>query len=95
MASLTIRNLKEETKRRLRLRAAEHGRSLEAEAREMLDKGVAEPAAPAPKTGLDLVRGLMEVAQKYGGFELELPERGPIRGIPPLSARKRRPRRKR
>jgi hypothetical protein len=33
MASITIRNLDEDTKRRLRIRAAEHGRSMEEEAR--------------------------------------------------------------
>ena len=90
MASLTIRNLRDETKKRLRLRAAENGRSVEAEARDVLDRAVAESPHPEPKTGLDLIRGLMEVSKKHGGFELELPERGPIRGIPPLRAKSRR-----
>lgn len=36
MASITIRNLDDEVKRRLRVRAAEHGRSMEEEAREIL-----------------------------------------------------------
>ena len=35
MASLTIRNLDETLKRRLRLRAAGHGRSMEEEVREI------------------------------------------------------------
>jgi plasmid stability protein len=33
MASITIRNLDDDVKQRLRIRAAEHGRSMEEEAR--------------------------------------------------------------
>lgn len=36
MAALTVRNLDDEVVRRLRIRAAEHGRSAEAEHREIL-----------------------------------------------------------
>jgi antitoxin FitA len=36
MGSITIRNLDDDVKRRLRVRAAEHGRSMEEEAREIL-----------------------------------------------------------
>ena len=36
MASITIRSLDDEVKRRLRVRAAEHGRSMEEEVREIL-----------------------------------------------------------
>lgn len=36
MATLTVRNLDDEVVRRLRIRAAEHGRSAEAEHREIL-----------------------------------------------------------
>jgi plasmid stability protein len=37
MATLTIRNLPDEVRDRLRVRAAQNGRSMEAEAREMLE----------------------------------------------------------
>ena len=47
MATLNIRNLPEEVHRRLRLRAAEHGRSMEAEAREILAAAVSEPGPTA------------------------------------------------
>ena len=47
MASITIRNLDDTLKRRLRIRAAEHGRSMEEEAREILRLVVGEPAPPA------------------------------------------------
>ena len=36
MASITIRNLDESVKARLRIRAAQHGRSMEEEARHIL-----------------------------------------------------------
>lgn len=41
--TLTIRNLDEDVKRKLRLRAAIHQTSMEAEAREILTRAVAEP----------------------------------------------------
>jgi plasmid stability protein len=40
MATLTIRNLPEEVHRALRLRAAQHGRSTEAEVRALLEEAV-------------------------------------------------------
>ena len=43
--SLTIRNLEEPVKQKLRMRAASHGRSMEAEAREILTKAVTTPAS--------------------------------------------------
>ena len=46
MASITIRNLDDDVKRRLRVRAAEHGRSMEAEAREIIRQAVGQPRAP-------------------------------------------------
>jgi plasmid stability protein len=40
MAVVTVRNLPEETHRALKLRAAQHGRSTEAEIREILEQAV-------------------------------------------------------
>lgn len=40
MASITIRNLDDALKQRLRMRAAEHGRSMEEEVREILRRSV-------------------------------------------------------
>lgn len=49
MGSLTVRNLSEDVKRRLRLRAAANGRSMEEEVRLLLAEGATEaPAAPKP-----------------------------------------------
>lgn len=46
MAALTVRNLEDEIVRRLRIRAAEHGRSAEAEHREIL-RAALTAAGPA------------------------------------------------
>lgn len=82
MASITIRNLDELTKKRLRLRAAENGRSLEAEAREILTDSARTPTLKKAKTGLDLVQPLLDFARKHGGVELEIPPRTPMRELP-------------
>jgi len=42
MATITVRSLSEETKSRLRVRAAQNGRSTEAEVRAILDAAVAD-----------------------------------------------------
>lgn len=70
MAALSIRNLDDDVKRRLRLRAAEHGRSMEAEVRTILEEAV----RPRPRSD-NLFRELYERFQELGGVELELPER--------------------
>src|SRR5436305_6068698 len=50
MGSLTVRNLDEGIERRLRLRAAANGRSMEEEVRLLLAEGAAEtPAAAEPE----------------------------------------------
>ncbi len=79
MASITIRNLKDETKKKLRMRAAENGRSLEAEARDILDRSAAAPKPVKPMNGLEIFKPLRDLVEKYGGFELELPPRTPVR----------------
>ncbi|MBO0687390.1 MAG: plasmid stabilization protein [Candidatus Dormibacteraeota bacterium] len=43
MATLNVRDLDETVKRRVQLRVARHGRSMEAEAREILAEAVREP----------------------------------------------------
>lgn len=75
MASLTIRKLDEETKSRLRFRAAAHGRSMEEEARAILRDALAhEPAA-----GARLGQALAALFRPIGGLEIALPSREPIR----------------
>jgi plasmid stability protein len=43
MSVLTVRNLDDDLKTRLRVRAAQHGRSMEAEAREILRESLDDP----------------------------------------------------
>ena len=70
MAALSIRDLDETVKRRLQLRAARHGRSMEAEARAILTEAVSEPADSA-----GLFTALLDRFATLGGVDLELPER--------------------
>ena len=70
MAAVSIRNLDDRVKERLRLRAARHGRSMEAEMRAILTEAVSEPRE---KKGL--VPMLMERFGELGGVELDIPAR--------------------
>jgi plasmid stability protein len=55
MAAITIRNLSDETHQALRVRAAEHGRSTEAEIRAILDEGARPATAPFQSAGLTVI----------------------------------------
>jgi plasmid stability protein len=78
MASLTIRNLDDALKTRLRIRAAERGRSMEEEARHILRRTLFGEEEPA--TNLAVLA--QELFGPEHGVDLDLPERGPARGIP-------------
>ena len=78
MASITVRNLDDGLKRRLRIRAAENGRSMEQEARDILRAALDENAAPARNLGT-AIHGLF---RPFGGEELEIPAREPMREPP-------------
>lgn len=75
MASITIRRLPEGTKRRLRIRAARNGRSMEQEARELIEVGLAQ-AETVPR---DLGKEIHRRFAALGGVDLKIPPRGPIR----------------
>jgi plasmid stability protein len=79
MASITIRNLDESVKKRLKIRAAKHGRSMEEEAREILKVGVA-----TSESGPNLYESIRALFEPLGGVELpEYPRRKePIREPP-------------
>ena len=82
MASITIRNLDDDVKTRLRVRAAEHHRSMEEEARLILRDAVNRDGT-APR---DLAAFTRECFAPLGGVELELPPcRGPLRAPPDFS----------
>jgi antitoxin FitA len=70
MATLTIRNLPDEVHRRLRIRAAENGRSMEAEARALLSEMLAEGerARRTKESALARAKQLQAFVDKlYGG----------------------------
>lgn len=60
MAAVTIRNLSEEARRALKVRAAQHNRSAEAEMRAILE------AAVRPEGRLRLGTALSEMSRKIG-----------------------------
>ena len=80
MATLTIRRLDENTKARLRIRAAHHGRSMEEEAREILRSTLAAPQQPQTR----LAECIRRRFARLGGVELELPRRDSLRTPPDL-----------
>lgn len=78
MANITIRRLDDRLKGRLKHRAAQHGRSMEEEARTIL-REVLEPPSNANAADIAL--------QLFGsklGVDLELPPRRPFRKPPDL-----------
>ena len=78
MASITVRNIDDGLKRRLRIRAAENGRSMEQEAREILKTALDEESEP----GGNLGTLIHERFKRFGGVELEIPPREPMREPP-------------
>ena len=78
MASIIVRNLEEGLKRRLRIQAAENGRSMEAEARDILQTALSnQPAVPQ-----NLATAIRARFAPLGGVELDLPPRSPLRTPP-------------
>jgi plasmid stability protein len=66
MSTLTIRNLDETVKRRLRARAAENDRSMEEEARVILREALAlSPPASRP----DFVTEIRALVERYGAAD--------------------------
>ena len=70
MSAVSIRNLDDRVKARLKVRAARHGRSMEAEMRAILTEAVNEPS---DEDGL--VPALLRRFSELGGVDLEIPPR--------------------
>jgi len=66
VANITVRNLDDEVQRRLKQRAATHGRSMEAEARAILTSALARGG---------LARAWLEATSELRGPDLTLPPR--------------------
>jgi len=81
MATMTIRNIDDKLKTRLRVQAAQHGRSMEDEARDILRTALSiEPA-----TGASLFAAIRAIVEPIGGAELDLPPREAGREPPDFS----------
>jgi plasmid stability protein len=71
VAAMIIRNLDDRVLELLRIRAARHGRSVEAEVRAILVDAVREPDERP-----NLAQAIMDRFGELGGVELDLPLRG-------------------
>ena len=65
MAAVTIRNLPEATHRALKVRAARHGRSTEAELRDIIENAV------RPEDRIRLGSELAAIGREFGGVDLD------------------------
>lgn len=72
MATITVRNLDPDVQQRLRRRAAEHGRSMEAEARAILSAAVADAS---------LAADWLRMTESLRGDPLPLPTRSAPRDL--------------
>jgi antitoxin FitA len=79
MSSLTIRNLDPVIKERLRVRAAEHGHSMEAEVRRILQTALTVAVRPPARNLYERIRARFA---PLGGVDLELPDRELTRALP-------------
>ena len=78
MASITIRNLDDSLKSRLRIQAAIHGRSMEDEARDILRSSLnQEPQGPK-----NLGSAINALFKPLGGFDMPEVPREPMREPP-------------
>ena len=80
MAVITIRQLDDRIKAKLRVRAAHHGRSMEEEAREILRSAL----GPTPQEE-NLAEAIRRRFAPLGGVDLKLPRRDGIRKAPDFS----------
>jgi plasmid stability protein len=76
--SLLIRKLDPALKTRLRVVAAQHGRSMEEEAREILKQALTKQEEPR----LNLAESIRKRFAPFGGVEWEIPPREPMRPLP-------------
>jgi plasmid stability protein len=80
MASIVIRRLEEATKKRLRVRASQHGRSMEEEARAILKSALSR----REQAENNLAKSIRRRFAPLGGVELPEVPRGPIRRPPKI-----------
>ena len=78
MASIMIRNLDDGLKRKLRIRAAQHGRSMEEEARNILRSALLKKIGKPTS----LYEAIRRRIAPLGGVDLDIPRRQPLREPP-------------
>ena len=78
MASISVHNLDEELIRRLGIRAEQNGTSMEQEARIILSDALFQE----PRDSRNLAEAVRSRFEPYGGVELQLPTREPMREPP-------------
>jgi antitoxin FitA len=74
MGSILIRQLDDDTKSKLRLRAARNGHSMEQEVREILQRSLASESP----SGLHLVDAIRRRIEPLGGIDLPVVPRDPV-----------------
>jgi plasmid stability protein len=79
MATLTIRDLDDTMTERLRVRAADHGHSLEAEVKRILRSALGDSTRPSESNLYERVHARFAA---IGGVDLDLPPREPVREPP-------------
>lgn len=74
MAAISVRDLDEGVATRLKVRAAQHGRSMEAEVRAILTDAVTD----ATDERVNLAQAIRERVGAIGGVDLEIPRRSEL-----------------
>ena len=81
MNDITIKDMGSRLERRLRRLAAEHGRSVEDEARDILSRMLKGDAAPQTAHE-NFGAAIRAIVEPLGGVELDISPRKPIRTLP-------------
>jgi antitoxin FitA len=82
MGTLTIRNIDEMTKSRLRVRAARNGRSMEEELRKLIQAATSGEEFGGPREDYDWAERISARFREVGGFDYKPPIM--MKGRPPL-----------
>ena len=82
MTSITIPDVDGHLKQRLKVRAAEHGRSMEAEARDILRSALTGSESEQTPVPGNLAEAIRAIVAPLGGIELDIPSRKPVREPP-------------
>ena len=85
MDTITISNVDDDLKHRLEARAAQHGHSVETEARDILRSALTEATGKTASTPQNLADAIRAIVEPLGGIDLQIAPRKPVR-VPPTFA---------